>query len=173
MPLPGYKFETAKCRNTRVDSYSTVRYDTNNYSVPVKYCGCDVSVKGYSDRVSVFCKGEKVAEHDRCYGKKQSIYSLNHYLPLLERKGRAIFQARPVRDTLPEEFLEWLKKSALDHRQLMDILYRCVDEGWEQVWKERSTILKVDAPVIDDVVIVEAVDLRSYDVLCSRMAGAS
>ena len=173
MPLPGYKFETAKCRNTRVDSYSTVRYDTNNYSVPVRYCGCDVSVKGYADRVSVFCKGEKVAEHDRCYGKKQSIYSLNHYLPLLERKGRAIFQARPVRDTLPEEFLEWLKKSALDHRQLMDILYRCVDEGWEQVWKERSTIHKVEAPVIRDVVVVDAVDLRSYDVLCSRMAGVS
>jgi transposase len=173
MPLPGYKFETAKCRNTRVDSYSTVRFDTNNYSVPVKFCGCEVSVKGYADRVSVFCKGEIIAEHDRCYGKKQSIYSLSHYLPLLERKGRAIFQARPVRDTLPEEFLEWLKKSALDHHQLMDILYRCVDEGWEQVWKERSITHKVEAPIIHDMVVVEAVDLRSYDLLCSRMAGVS
>lgn len=173
MPLPGYKFETAKSRNIRVDSYSTVRFDTNNYSVPVKYCGCEVSVKGYADRVSVFCKSEKIAEHDRCYGKKQSIYSLNHYLPLLERKGRAVFQARPVRDTLPEEFIEWLKKSALDHRQLMDILYRCVDEGWEQVWRERSIVHEVYTPAIHDVVLVEAVDLRCYDALCSGRAGIS
>ena len=133
MPLLGNKFETGKYRKTRVDSYSTVRYDTNNYSVPVKYCGCDVSVKDYADHVTVFCKGEKVAKHDRCYGKKQSIYLLNHYLPLLERKGSAIFQARPFRDTLPADFNEWLKKSALDHHQLMDILYRCVDEDWERV----------------------------------------
>lgn len=171
MPLPGYKFETAKCRNTRVDSYSTVRFDTNNYSVPVKYCGCDVSVKGYADRVSVFFKGEKVAEHDRCYGKKQSIYSLEHYLPLLEKKGRAIFNARPIRDNFPQEFLYWLKQKALNHRQLMDILYRCVEEGFENVWKEREIIHKTEPSIIQDVVMVQKVDLHLYDALFASKAG--
>ena len=36
-PLPMYIFETAKCMNARVNAFSTVKFRTNNYSVPVKY----------------------------------------------------------------------------------------------------------------------------------------
>ena len=37
--LPGFKFETAKSANVRVNSFSTVKFRTNNYSVPVNYAG--------------------------------------------------------------------------------------------------------------------------------------
>jgi hypothetical protein len=173
LPLPGYRFEVSKGRCVRVDSYSTIRFDTNNYSVPVKYCGYEVSVKGYASHVAIFYKGEKIADHSRCYEKKQSIYSLEHYLPLLEQKGRAIFYARPVKNALPPKFLDWLREKAFDHRQLMDILYRCVDDGWENVWKDKATIHKTEEKptVIQDVVYVRPVDLSSYDALCARRAG--
>ncbi|MCR5097729.1 MAG: IS21 family transposase [Lachnospiraceae bacterium] len=46
-PLPGYRFETAKCTNVRVNAFSTVRFKTNSYSVPVKYTGMEVGIKGY------------------------------------------------------------------------------------------------------------------------------
>ena len=171
LPLPGYRFETAKSRNVRVDSYATVRFDTNNYSVPVEYCGCEISVKGNSGHVSAYCKGKEIAIHERCYGKKQSIFALEHYLPLLERKGRAILNARPVRDALPEAFIEWLRESSFDHRQLMHILYRCVDEGWEGVWKDPSGLPKREVATIEDIVTVQSVDLRNYDLLYSKREG--
>jgi hypothetical protein len=42
--LPGYDFETAKCSSVRISSSATARFDTNDYSVPVSYCGNNVSV---------------------------------------------------------------------------------------------------------------------------------
>ena len=41
-PLPGYLFDPCKRASGRVDRYSTVRFDTNSYSVPVCYCGRSV-----------------------------------------------------------------------------------------------------------------------------------
>lgn len=40
------------------------------------------------------------------FGKEQSIYQLEHYLSLLERKGRAIPYAKPVKDNVSPEFME-------------------------------------------------------------------
>lgn len=45
-PLPLYPFETAKCTSARINAFSTVRFDTNNYSVPVAFVGHTVGVKG-------------------------------------------------------------------------------------------------------------------------------
>lgn len=45
--LPGYKFEIAKSSNDRVNAFSTVKFKTNSYSVPVAYTGRTVGVKGY------------------------------------------------------------------------------------------------------------------------------
>ena len=38
--------------------------------------------------------------------KNRSVYALEHYFSLLEKKGRAIFYARPVLDSLPAYFLK-------------------------------------------------------------------
>ena len=38
-PLPGYSFDPCKRTYGRVDRFCTVRFDTNNYSVPAAYCG--------------------------------------------------------------------------------------------------------------------------------------
>lgn len=42
-PLPGYPFDPCKRTSGRVDRFCTVRFDTNNYSVPAAYCGKEVS----------------------------------------------------------------------------------------------------------------------------------
>ena len=34
-PLPGYRFETAKSTTVRVNAFSTIKFRTNNYSVPL------------------------------------------------------------------------------------------------------------------------------------------
>lgn len=168
--LPAYEFETAKCASVRVTSSATARFNTNDYSVPVSYSGKNVSVKGYAETIKIYYKGQIIACHERCFERYASISKLEHYLPILERRGRAIFNAVPVRQNLPPEFLNWLKSHTSDHKELIQLLCDCVDHGWENVWK-KNVVTSIE-PVIMDVVAAQPVDLSEYDLLTSRKAGS-
>ena len=65
-PLPGYPFDPCKRVTGRVDRFCTVRFDTNNYSVPAAYCGREVSVKAGPETVSIYFEGQCIARHRRC-----------------------------------------------------------------------------------------------------------
>ena len=169
-PLPGYPFDPCKRATGRVDRFCTVRFDTNNYSVPSAYCGREVSVKAGPETVSIFFDGQCIAQHRRCLDRKQNIYKLEHYLPLLARKGRAIFYARPVQEALPEYFLSWLQKQNLSPKELVELLDRCREEDCGTIMTEASCHT---APVkIEDAVIVQEVDLYAYDAFLYGKAGA-
>lgn len=157
-PLPLYPFETARCTSARVNAFSTVRFRTNDYSVPVKYAGRVVGVKGYAEKIEIYSDGELIASHERNFGKRQSIYKLEHYLPLLKERGRAILNAAPVRQNLPEDILEQLKSRASSPKDLMHTL---------QVYLEAT---EPKAPPITDTIIVRSVDLGKYDVLSNGKA---
>ena len=149
--LPLYVFETAKCMNVRVNAFSTVRFKTNTYSVPVKYVGYEVSVKGYPETVEIYYKGERISTHTRLIGKNLFSYQLDHYMPLLRQRPRAIFDAAPVKQNIPPEVLEELK-SQKKHDNVISLLERFASETEAQ-------------PVITDPVIVRPVDLHQYDAL--------
>ena len=149
-PLPLYQFETAKCTSVRVNAFSTVRYRTNNYSVPVSYVGKTVGLKAYPERIEVFFDGRKIAEHDRCFGQHQSSYCLEHYMPLLEYRSRAFYNAAPVRQNIPPEVLARWKEDHTDHRTIIAFLR-------EQYQQEPEPI--------KDPVLITPVDLRQYDAL--------
>lgn len=166
--LPLYTYDTAKSRVTMVDRYSTVRFDTNNYSVRVEYCGKKVSVKGYGSMVKVYYGGNEIAVHDRSYAKKSYVFKLQHYLPLLAKKPRSILNARPVRNTLPNEMLEWLGRQPV--KEVISALQLCADYSAGAVWQNiRQGIplqcmgLKPEPPKINDLVTVEPIDLAVYD----------
>ena len=104
-PLPAAPFEACDQAGGRVSSQSLVRYDTNDYSVPVAYGHQDVWVRGYVDQVVIGCHGEVIARHPRCYDREDMIFDPVHYLPLIERKINALDQAAPLAAwDLPEEF---------------------------------------------------------------------
>lgn len=169
-PLPGYPFDACKRVTGRVDRFCTVRFDTNNYSVPAAYCGREVSVKAGPETVSIYFEGQCIAQHHRCLDRQQNIYKLEHYLHLLEKKGRAIFYARPVQETLPAYFLNWLQKQAFSPKELVEILSRCREEDCESIMTEASCHT---APAqIEDTVVVQAVDLHAYDAFLCGKAGA-
>ena len=170
-PLPGYPFDPCKRTSGRVDRFCTVRFDTNNYSVPAAYCGREVSIKAGPETVSVYFEGQCIAQHRRCLERRRNIYALEHYLPLLEKKGRAIFYARPVQDTLPAYFIQWLQKQELSPKELVEILRRCQNEDCEAIMAEASCHI---APArIEDTVVVQAVDLHVYDAFLRGKAGAA
>ena len=103
--LPAAAFDACRKQPTRANSLSLVRFDDNDYSVPVSYAHHDILVKGYVDRV-VLCHKERVAaEHSRSWGKEGVFFDYRHYLPLLERKPGSMDHARPLTDlNLPECF---------------------------------------------------------------------
>jgi hypothetical protein len=61
-----------------VSSQSLVRYQTNDYSVPVAYGHRDVWVRGYVDQVVIGCGGEIIARHPRCYDREDMIFDPVH-----------------------------------------------------------------------------------------------
>ncbi len=114
LPLPAAPFDV--CRpveslkverkvSTAVNSLSLVRFDGNDYSVPVRHAHCTVVVKGYTDRVEVCRKEERIAVHKRLWGKEGVSFDPVHYLALLERKPGGLDHARPPEGwNLPECF---------------------------------------------------------------------
>jgi len=105
-PLPSHPFEACRKTSVRANSLSLLRFDKNDYSVPVAFAHHRLVVKGYVDRVEVFSQdGEAVASHKRIWEKESVSYRPEHYLPLLNRKPGALDHARPFLDlNLPDCF---------------------------------------------------------------------
>jgi transposase len=105
IPLPPSPFDACRKRSTRANSLSLVRFDNNDYSVPVAYAYHEILAKGYIDRVVLCHKATIVAEHRRSWGKEGVFFNYLHYLPLLEQKPGSFDHARPLAELkLPECF---------------------------------------------------------------------
>lgn len=108
IPLPAYRFDTSKTVEHKADSFSLVKFDGNKYSVPYQYSNKTVTVKGYGDRVVFVFRGKIIAEYDRDYRHDETNFRLKHYIDLIERKPRSVYDAAPVKQTLPKPFYEFI-----------------------------------------------------------------
>ena len=130
--LPFTPFEACRTQPGRVNSELLVRFDDNDYSVPMEYAYQDVIVKGYTDRVRICRFHEVIAEHPRCWGREQQVFNPLHYLPLLERKPHSLAFAKPFEGlTLPGCFevlqrrMEWeLDNGRREYIQVLRLLER-------------------------------------------------
>jgi transposase len=105
LPLPAAPFDACRKRSTAANSLSLVRYDDNDYSVPIRYAHHPIVVRAYADRIVLCHSVREVAEHRRKWGREGVSYDPVHYLALLERKPGAFDHARPlVGWDLPECF---------------------------------------------------------------------
>ena len=103
--LPPAPFDACRKTSTTSSSLSLVRFDGNDYSVPVRWAHHPVVVKGYVDEVVVSHRGQVIARHRRDWGKEGVIFEPVHYLALLEKKPGALDHARPLDGwELPECF---------------------------------------------------------------------
>ena len=107
LPLPATSYEACERRSTRASSQALVRYETNDYSVPVEYGHQHVQLKAFVWEVIIACGSEVIARHRRSYGREEMIFDPLHYLALLEQKTNALDQAAPLQGwELPTEFVE-------------------------------------------------------------------
>ena len=88
-----------------MDKLSLVRFECNDYSVPVRFAHHTVVVKGYVDAVRICRYDAVIAEHERLWGKEDIAFEPLHYLEVLERKPGALDHAKALKDwKLPECF---------------------------------------------------------------------
>jgi transposase len=112
LPLPGRAFDPGTARTSVIaDTYQTVAYDSNRYSVPAKFVGKPLRLRAYMDKLVLAAGAEVIAEHERihekgCYGLKPE-----HYFDQLERKPHAVPFARPLlQATWPAGYWDFYKK---------------------------------------------------------------
>jgi transposase len=103
--LPLVDFDASRVVSARASSLSLVRFDGNDYSVPVRCAYREVVAKGDCERVRIYRDGEQIADHRRIWDRHQVSFDPLHYLALLERKAGAFDHARPLEGwDLPECF---------------------------------------------------------------------
>ncbi len=103
--LPDDRFDCRKSASTFASSQSLVRYDTNDYSVPVSWAHHQVTIKASFLCIEVYKPDKLIAVHSRCWDRECQIFEPMHYLELLERKPGSLDHARPLEDWhLPDCF---------------------------------------------------------------------
>jgi hypothetical protein len=102
--IPKSTFDSRKLVSTTASSEALVRFDTNDYSVPVEHGHKPVVLKASVDTVFLYHQGREIARHSRCWLKEKQMFDPLHYLRLLERKPGSLDYARPLANwSLPEE----------------------------------------------------------------------
>lgn len=149
--IPRYRFDTSKTAIAKVDDFSTVRYEKNNYSVPTKYLRKDVTVKGYANNICILHEGLVIATYSRQYGSGNTQYRLEHYIDLLERKPRSVYNARPVKETLTKELLDWGNQLPGGNKEMVKLLRLCVDYGEARILAIKRLIPSQVVPTVDMV----------------------
>jgi transposase len=103
--LPDDKFDYRKTTSTFASSESLVRYDTNDYSVPVSFAHHQTTIKASVSFIEVYQQDKLIAKHRRCWDRERQVFEPMHYLELLERKPGSLDHARPLEDWhLPDCF---------------------------------------------------------------------
>lgn len=173
--LPPYRFDTSRTLQMKADEFSLVRYDHNKYSVPYTYSGKSVTVKGYGNAVKFFCRGETIACYTRDYQYNQTHYCLEHYIDLIARKPRSVYNAAPVRHTVPKELQDFLVK--LDNpKAVVKVLRLYLEYGeraveasagassYEALEAKLIPVIRPNACIKNEITVVMP-DLSRYDVL--------
>lgn len=169
--MPKYVPDVSKQVFPTVSRYSVVIFDKNKYSVPCKYRGKATTVKGYPNHIEVWVEGKMIARHDRLFGSKEESLDLRHYLPILSQKGRAIRYAKPVQRVVPVEFIDWMESQHLTAKQMVEMLEKCLEYGYEAVMA--GDVSEIDPAPMVDPVTVQPVNLSEYDILCGKEAAVS
>ena len=130
-PLPSHPPELSPLVEVLAHSTGRVRFQTNDYSVPIQYAYQRLTLKADPFRVHIFAGKELIADHPRSYGKRQVIEDWRHYVPLLLQKSFAVPWASALRHgELPTSFeaarLELVAHCSNGNREFARLLELCL-----------------------------------------------
>jgi transposase len=138
LPLPAHVPDVGLVREVRVRSTGRVRFEANDYSVPVRYAARLLTLKADPFRVRLFAGEEEVASHPRSYMRGQVLEDFRHYVPLLLEKPFAVPFASALRHgNLPPQWegfrRELVARREDGNREFARILHLCLSHAVEEV----------------------------------------
>ena len=132
VPITG-PFDGFHATQAAVSKTCLVRFDNNKYSVASCAVGRPVEIQAYADRIVIRQDGAIVGQHERRFGRGETIYDPWHYVPVLARKPGALRNGAPFKDwPLPvglERVRRRLKGSDDGDRQMVKILSAVLTDG--------------------------------------------
>ncbi|ELT49793.1 hypothetical protein FHW20_003920 [Ochrobactrum intermedium] len=107
--LVGYpgKFDGFHAIQASIGKTCLVRFDNNKYSVLSTAVGRPAEIHAYADRIVIRQNGVEIGQHERCFGRGETIYNPWHYVPVLTRKPGALRNGAP--------FLDWVLPASMEH----------------------------------------------------------
>jgi hypothetical protein len=106
-------------------------------------------------QVEVWHEGRRVANHERCYRRRQEILDLEHYLDVLERKPGALAGSKPLEqwrqlgrwpasyDQLWQRLMQRQGKQP-GTRQMIELLQLASQQGWQRFEEAVATALDLE-----------------------------
>jgi hypothetical protein len=191
--LPARRMESAKRERVKVDSGSLIHVERNSYSVNSRLIGARVEARLYLDHVEVWYGQRKVEDLPRLRGRSKHRVDYRHIIEWLVRKPGAFENYRyqedlfptsrfrmaydALKETMPsrcsKEYLKILKLAAEQGEVQVDEALRELLEGKAEavITVESISQLLAQLDGISPVTMVEvaAVDLASFDQLCTEM----
>ena len=191
--LPGRRMESARRERVKVDSGSLIHVERNSYSVNSRLIGESVEARVYLDHIEVWHGQKKLEELPRLRGRSKHRIDYRHIIEWLVRKPGAFENYRYKEDLFPTSRFRMaydaLQETAPGQavKEYLKILKLAADEGEIPVDEalrellERKTETTITAASIGEllkrldtippvtVVEVAAVDLASFDQLCTEM----
>jgi hypothetical protein len=132
VPITG-PFDGFHATQAAVSKTCLVRFDNNKYSVASCAVGRPVEIQAYADSIVIRQDGAIVGQHERRFGRGETIYDPWHYVPVLVRKPGALRNGAPFKDwPLPvglERVRRRLKGSDDGDRQMVKVLSAVLTDG--------------------------------------------
>lgn len=89
LPPADFPYDCSVFSPVRVNRQCRVTFETNRYSVPLAYAGKMAQLAVLPSTLRIFYDGKLIAEHQRCYERKQPVVAAAHDLELVARRKRA------------------------------------------------------------------------------------
>jgi len=154
MPLPTKEFSAYAEAEAVVGTDLTFRHDATKYSVPQEFIGKTVAIRVSSYRVEAWHRGELVCAHERPFVRGEHQYMPEHYLPLLEKRPRAVPNAAPLKyGALPPELERFRKQCQAKNKyeQLCGVLLLGRSTDAETLLQAVDYANRTGSPTLDSV----------------------
>ena len=167
------KLELATIRENEVNTYSFIRFENNQYSVPEYLVGKKVTVKSYYDRIWVYSNSTAVCEHKKLDGEGQISTNIEHYLKTLYKKPGAIRNSAALK-SIPRLKIIYDKYYSMNPRKFIEIFMANKEksileiiEMYEKLVLNPQNILAIDVVGNTSSIVIRAKEqISQYNTLC-------
>ena len=163
LALPPYLPPVYQTFYRTVDVAGYVQIDTNRYSVPERLIGKEVEVHKLWDRIEVFFKNQKVADHPRFLDKRETRITTNGHHPPFNRRraheGPCVEEKALVgHHEWLDQFVEGLKRHSsgrglMSLRRLLDLKRTYPPEAFEKAIVQALRYGLYDLPRLEQMIL--------------------